>query len=260
LKQYRVYLMGLCLALFSCNLKETPPVYTLKKNIVYVILDTTGADSLHKKKQIINADTSYFEYIFKSYDLVNIKSLDSSVLVNLRYSDTNNFLKRNFYDGLRNAYFNCETALRICAAQYYLKQINPKLSLVILDASRPQHIQQMMWDSLKLHPDKKLFYLSQPEETSLHNYGCAVDATIMNLSTNTLLDMGTDFDFFGSLAEPIYETKFLKSGALSQEAYNNRILLRHVMQRAKLNPITSEWWHFSICKKEEAIAKFQLIK
>ena len=209
---------------------------------------------------IINTDTSYIEYIFKKYDLVNIKSLDSGIHVNLRYADTSNFLRRNFYDGLQNAYFNCETATRICAAQYYLKQINPNLSLLILDASRPQHVQQMMWDSLKLHPDKKTFYLASPEETSMHNYGCAVDVTIIDLTTQKPLDMGTDFDFFGNLAEPIYEIKFLKSGLLSQQAYNNRKLLRFVMQRARLNPITSEWWHFSICKKEEAVAKYALIR
>ena len=223
-----------------------------------MVTDTGAAEPV--KQTLVSADTSYVEYIFRSYELVNIKSLDSTIQVNLRYSDTNNFLKYNLYDGLRNAYFNCETALRVCAAQFYLKQINPDLSLVVLDASRPQHIQQMMWDSLKLHPDKKLFYLSRPEETSMHNYGCAVDVTILNIKTNTFLDMGTDFDFFGNLSEPIYEAQYLKNGQLSHEAYDNRILLRKVMQRAKMNPITSEWWHFSLCSKPEAIAKYKLIK
>lgn len=208
----------------------------------------------------VNRDTSYIEYIMKNYDLVNIKSLDSSIQVDLRYADTNNFLKRDFYDGLHNAYFNCETALRVCAAQYYLKQINPNLSIVILDASRPQHIQQMMWDSLNVLPDKKPFYLAPPEETSLHNYGAAIDASIIDLTTGNMLDMGTRFDHFGVLSEPIYEEKFLKMGLLTQQAYENRLLLRKVMQRAKLNPITSEWWHFSICNKEEAAKRFALIK
>lgn len=205
-------------------------------------------------------DSSYVERILRGYDLVNIKSMDSSIRVSLRYADTNNFLKYNLYDGLRNAYFNCETALKVSAAQYYLKQINPDLSILVLDASRPQHIQQVMWDSLKMHPDKKLFYLSKPEDTSMHNYGCAADVTIIDVKTNTPLDMGTDFDFFGNLSEPIYEAQFLRSGELSKEAYANRLLLRKVMQKAGMNAITSEWWHFSLCTKAEAIAKFRLIK
>lgn len=231
--------------------------HIIKKRIVYVIKDSVAEPA---KKDTIDRDTSYVEFLLKGYDLVNIRTLDSTIQVNLRYSDTNNFLKYNLYDGLRNAYLNCETALRVCAAQYYLKQINHDLSLLILDASRPHHIQQIMWDSLKLHPDKKVFYLSRPEETSMHNYGCAVDVTLINRRTQQPLDMGTDFDFFGNLSEPIYEARFLKSGELSQEAYKNRLLLRNVMQRAKMNPITSEWWHFSLCTKGEAMARFTLIK
>ena len=252
------YSLILSFVLTACNIKEHNHVHRIKKEIVYQIaeIDSTG----NTKNPGQNIDTSYVEFLFKSYELVNIKSLDSSIKVNLMYADTLNFLKYNLYDGLRNAYFNCDAALRVASAQYYLKQINPDLSLLILDASRPQHIQQMMWDSLKMHPDKKTFYLSRPEETSMHNYGCAVDLTIVNTKTNQWLDMGTDFDFFGNLSEPIYETKFLKSGELSQEAYQNRLLLRKVMQLAKMNPITSEWWHFSLCTKTEAIAKYRLIK
>ncbi|WP_317898334.1 M15 family metallopeptidase [Aurantibacillus circumpalustris] len=251
-------LLGLIFVLDSCDFDKHNHLHTLRKHIVYVIEDTIGVKQ--GTATPIDPDTSYIEYIFKSYDLVNIKSMDSSIKVNLRYSSTNNFLKYNFYDGLRNAYFNCETAIKVCAAQYYLKQINPDLGLLILDASRPRHIQQIMWDSLKMHPDKKMFYLSNPEETSLHNYGCAVDVTIINTVNDSLLEMGTDFDFFGNLSEPIYEKQFLKTGELSLQAYKNRLLLRSVMERAKLNPITSEWWHFSICKKDEAIVRFALIK
>lgn len=244
--------------LSSCNLFENKDVHVIRQNVVYVSMEQQMEDQAKSLKP--NQDTSYIEFILKNYNLINIKKLDSSIQVDLRYADTNNFLKRDFYDGLRNAYFNCETALRVCAAQYYLKQIHPNLSILVLDASRPQHIQQMMWDSLKVLPDKKPFYLAPPEETSLHNYGAAVDATIIDITTGNLLDMGTRFDHFGVLSEPIYEEKFLKMGLLTQQAYENRLLLRRVMQRAKLNPITSEWWHFSICNKAEAVKRFELIK
>jgi D-alanyl-D-alanine dipeptidase len=260
LKNYPPYILSIGLLISCNNFRKENHSYHLAKHIVYAVVDPIDSSKIKAQTVVVDKDTSYIEYVFKSYDLVDIKSLDSTIVVDLRYSDTNNFLKRNIYDGLRRAYFNCETALKICAAQHYLKQVDSTLSLVILDASRPQHIQQLMWDSLKMHPDKKPFYLAPPEETSLHNYGCAVDVTIIDTKTGSLLDMGTDFDFFGNLSEPIYELYFLKKGTLSQIAYNNRRLLRRVMLRAKLNPITSEWWHFSICKKDEAVAKFRLIK
>lgn len=209
---------------------------------------------------IPNADTSYLEFVYKNYDLVSVQSLDSSIHVWLRYSDTANFLKTNFYDGLRKAYFPCEVALNVCKAQFYLQQINPDLSLIIFDAARPLHIQQMMWDSLKMPNDRKYNYLAPPYETSLHNYGCAVDVGIMNISQNLLMDMGSDFDTFEKISQPVYEQKFIASGELSQQALQNRKLLRWVMKKAGFNSIPSEWWHFSYGDKKSAAAKFKLIQ
>ena len=247
------------LLLYSCHVNPKKQVYHLKREVVYEMQEASDTGSFRLEKPAFT-DTSYIEYIFKGYDLVDIQSLDSSILVSLRYSDTCNFLCRNFYDGLKKAYFTCDMALKLCAAQHYLHQVDSSLSLVVLDASRPLHIQQMMWDSLKMDPVAKLNYLSRPDETSLHNYGCAVDVTIANTATGELLDMGTDFDVFDKLSQPFYEIRFLRSGELTQEAYLHRMLLRRVMQRAGLSGITSEWWHFSLCKKDEAAKKYSLIQ
>jgi len=219
-----------------------------------IVKDTVAKLSVAKRH------ISYLDSVFKDYGLVDIATLDTSIKTDLRYAGTNNFLKRDFYDGLVNAYFNCETAMRLCRAQQYLKQVNNKLSLIVLDASRPQHIQQLMWDSLDMPPDVKFNYLSPPYKKSLHNYGCAADVSIIDLTNGRLLDMGSDYDFFGKISEPVYEERFLKSGELSKAAYENRLLLRKVMKLAKFNGIRSEWWHFSACSKAEAMAKFKLIK
>jgi D-alanyl-D-alanine dipeptidase len=241
--------------LCSCEFNDKKRVQTLVKHTVYVI---TSENKKEDKK--LDGDTSYLEYIFKNCNLIDICTLDSSIKVNLKYADTCNFLKRNFYDGLKKAYFPCEVAIRICNAQHYLKQINSNYSLLILDAARPLHVQQMMWDSLNMPPDKKFNYLAPPYSISLHNYGCAVDLTIIDLLTGKPLNMGTEFDHFGKLSEPVYEWQFLKSGELSQMEFENRKLLRNVMQQAKMNPINSEWWHFNYCTKELAAAKFKLIQ
>lgn len=236
------------------------------KNGVGKTSKTTLDTSLQKTKPdikslaLFSTDTSYLELVFKNYDLVNIQSLDSSLVVDLKYADTSNFLGKNIYDGLQKAYLNCETALRLCNAQYFLKQINPDYSLVVFDGARPLHIQQMMWDSLKLDTTIRRSYLAPPNQTSLHNYGCAVDLSIINLKTNKELDMGTPFDFFGKLSQPAYEWYFLRDSTLSCAAFDNRQLLRDIMKKARFRPITSEWWHFSICSKEEAAIRFKLIK
>jgi D-alanyl-D-alanine dipeptidase len=107
---------------------------------------------------------------------------------------------------------------------------------------------------------KKLNYLSHPGETSLHNYGCAVDVSIVDEKTGELLDMGSDYDTFEKISEPVHEWHYLKTGELSREAWENRRLLRRVMKLARMNAIPSEWWHFSSMSKEEAVKHFQLIK
>lgn len=259
LKLLHQYCFLLGILLVSCNSPDSSGSHTLyhKRVIVFDSSEHTRSKPSPVSKL---TDTSYLELVFKQYDLVNVQTLDSTIRVDLKYADTSNFLKMNLYDGLRHAYLNCETATRLANAQFFLKNEHPEYSLIVFDAARPLHIQQLMWDSLKMHPDLKFNYLAPPYQNSLHNYGCAIDLSIMNIATGELLDMGTPYDFFGKLAQPINEMIYLKSGLLSKEAYDNRILLRQVMQRAQLNPINSEWWHFSMCTKEEAVKKFKLIQ
>ena len=226
--------------------------YTLRKKTVLLVEDTFG-----RKKE--SPDTSYLEYLFREHGLVDISSLDSSIRIDLRYSGVNNFLGKDFYFGLRRAYFNCPMSIKVCNAQSYLKHSNPDYSLVIFDATRPHHLQQMMWDSLQMHQEIKKSYLSDPDETSLHNYGCAIDAGIMDLRSGSLLPMGSDFDYFGGVSQPRHETVFKKTGDLTDEMIQNRMLLRRVMKMAGLSPIPSEWWHFSMCKRDEAQRRFELI-
>ena len=259
LRIYQAYFLLISLVFFACNSGSENRGKTLVKRPSFFINDSIDicASALKIEQPY---DVSYLDSLFLSYDLVDAHSLDTTIKVDLKYADTSNFLKLNIYKGLQKAYFPCEVAVRVCNAQFYLKQLNPYYSLIIFDASRPMHIQQMMWDSLDMPPDIKYAYLSPPYAISLHNYGCALDVSIIDTKTNQLLDMGSNFDHFGKLSQPVYECHFLKSGELSQDAFENRKLLRNVMQKAKFYPITSEWWHFNFCNKEFAAAKYKLIK
>lgn len=257
MKLLYAYYLSLVLLLFSCI-----PEWSKKEPVEKIIRDTVY---IHDTIVVIytpppSSDTSYFEFIYKNIGLVNVQDLDPTIHVHLRYADTNNLLKQDFYDGLKNAYLNCDAAIMLANAQYYLKQMRPDLSLLVLDAARPNHIQQLMWDSLKMSDQKKEMYLSPPEETSLHNYGCAVDVTLVDLITGKELDMGGEYDYFGAISHTVLEDEFLKSGKLSAKAYANRQVLRNAMKRAGFYPIKREWWHFSICTKKEAAKKYKLIK
>jgi len=237
----------------GCTDKPAEPL-VITKTIVKVPKDSVIP--IVKSK----ADTSLFEKYLFSYGLTNVNDLDTSIKLSLKYSDTANFLHICIYDTLTKALLPCAIALRLCNVQYYLKHINPDLSLIIFDATRPLSKQKLMWDSLKMEPNYKYNYVSPPWDISLHNYGAAVDLSIIDIKKNQLLDMGTSFDYFGKLAEPIYEYQFLKNKQLSDTAYKNRLLLRDIMKKAYFYSINSEWWHFNACNKDFAALTYTLIK
>jgi zinc D-Ala-D-Ala dipeptidase len=241
----------------ACKYPVEKDTYTMRRKQVFVIRDTTGET---RKPPPLPSDTSYLEYIFSTYNLTNIAELDSTIMVDLKYASADNVLESGFYDGLRKAYFTCPMALKVAGAQYHLRRADSTLSLMILDAARPHHIQRVMWDSINLRPEKKDSYLAHPESPSLHNYGCAVDATIIDLKSGKPLDMGSDFDYFSRVSRPDCEKEFLANGMLTTEAVRNRRKLRWAMKAAGLKGIASEWWHFSLCTREEAAERFPLIK
>lgn len=216
-------------------------------------------DTLALQPNLKRRDSSVYEKEFVKNGLVNICEMDSNIRVVLMYNSDKNFLGKSFYKGLNQCYLPCEVATKLNNAQKYLKAQYPYYNIIVFDATRPAHIQKLMWDSLKMHPVEKYNYVARPDELSLHNFGAAVDVGIIN-ENHVLLDMGTPYDFFGDLAQPKLETEMYLSGRLSKEALCNRLLLRKTMLQAGFYPITSEWWHFNACNKTYAAANYILIQ
>ena len=219
--------------------------------IVFVFFSCSTEINFIPKKllrdKIVPAKWTYVEPLseiekqFISDSLIDVLLLDSSIKVNLRYASGNNFTKVNLYGKFNKCYLPKIIADKLMKAQRALKKDHPELSLLILDASRPQHIQRIMWDTLKVPYGQKINYLSHPDSISLHNYGAAVDLTLVN-ENGKELDMGTDFDFFGELAQPRFENKFLQEGKLTLEQISNRKILREVMMKGGFWPILTEWF------------------
>lgn len=239
----------LSLLIWSCTTNTNPKNIATKQE---PILQLTKA----KTKTY---DTSALERLFISKHLVNINSLDSNIRVVLHYSTSHNFLNKDLYHGLKNCYLPCEVAIKLSNAQQFLNSQYPNYHLIVFDAVRPLHIQKQMWDELDMPAKDKINYLAHPSDISLHNYGAAVDVGIIG-DNDVLLNMGTAFDFFGELSEPKREKEFVENGKLSQEALNNRLLLRTVMMKAGFTTITSEWWHFNATNKVTAAARYELIE
>lgn len=191
--------------------------------------------------------------------LVDIQIIDSTIKIDLRYSTTNNFLNTDLYDSLERCYVLPEVADKLKNAQRKLKELHPDFSLMIYDGVRPRSVQQKMWNMLDVPVKEKVKYVSNPKNGSLHNFGAAVDLTIVD-ENNIELDMGTDYDYFGELAYPRLEEKMLHEGKLTQQQLDNRLLLRKVMKESGFMSITTEWWHFNSCFRKEAWEKYPIIE
>ncbi len=205
------------------------------------------------------ADTSELERYLIHKQLVNVQELDPTIRVQLLYATDRNFLHKVIYKDLSKCYLPCQVAIKLCNANYFLNHAYPQYHIVVFDAVRPRHIQQQMWDELDMPAWKKINYLANPADLSLHNYGAAVDVGII-LENDSLLDMGTAFDSFNELSQPKYEARFLDEGSLSQDAYNNRLILRRAMLQAGFSMMHTEWWHFNATNKTTAAARYGLIE
>ncbi|MDR1122161.1 MAG: M15 family metallopeptidase [Dysgonamonadaceae bacterium] len=193
-----------------------------------------------------------------SLGLVDIQSIDTTILVELKYATTDNFTGKILYNDLKKAYLQPDVANMLAAAQTYLKKEFPHLSLLVYDAARPLSVQQEMYECVK--GTLKHRYVAPPEKTGLHNYGAAVDLTVIDIHSGTLLDMGTPFDFFGRKAGISEESALIQEGQLTQQQVNNRKLLRNVMRKAGFQTIRGEWWHFNACSLQRAKEKYELIR
>ena len=190
--------------------------------------------------------------------LVDIKRIDSTIQVDLVNSDPQkNYFRENFYNGLNTAYLRNEVALKLSKAQRRLKSKFPQYSLLILDAARPRSISKLMY--LKMKGTKFERFVANPDKGSMHNYGVAVDITIVDERGHEI-DMG--FSPFRKSTLEIYwgYAKKRLGFDLTEEQRNNRKLLADTMVSAGFFPLSFEWWHFNGMRKDEARHRFSIIE
>ncbi len=168
---------------------------------------------------------------FEKLGLIEVTELDSTIAIDLRYATPNNFMGKVLYDSLREAYLLPLIAERLVAAQKLL--LEQGYSLVVLDAARPVSVQWQMWNKVKGTPEQK--YVANPSKGGMHNFGAAVDVTIVDLKTGVEPNMGSAFDHFGE-----------EAWTLPQHETPARKILIDAMQRVGLRPLKHEWWHYEI--------------
>ena len=89
----------------------------------------------------------------------------------------------------------------------------------------------------------KRIYVAHPRRGGRHNYGVAVDLTIID-EKGKALDMGSSFDHFGDRAHLGNERALVRSGLYAPEVPQNRALLKRILGQVGLRPYNKEWWHY----------------
>ncbi len=160
--------------------------------------------------------------------LIDIRSVNDKIALDIRYATTNNFMKTKVYPVAR-------CVLRGAAAKV-LSQVQDDLEkqglgLKVYDCYRPLSVQKKMWE---VFPNSD--YVANPKYGSRHNRGAAVDLTLVDRNDKEL-EMPTGYDDFTERAHRDY-----RGG--SPESLKNRKLLEDAMKKYGFIPMRTEWWHF----------------
>lgn len=173
------------------------------------------------------------------------------IVQEIRYYSTYNFI------GDRIDGYEEPCALLTKEAARALKGVSNELfvqgyRLKVFDAYRPACAvrQFVLWGiedtDIRMKPyfypeleKQELFSKGYIAKMSSHSRGSAVDLTLLDMKTGKELDMGSHFDLFSEISHP-------DSRAVTENQYENRMILRKAMIRNGFEPIDCEWWHFAL--------------
>ena len=168
------------------------------------------------------------------------------IVQEIRYYSTYNFIGERI-DGYEEP-----CALLTKEAARALKSVSNEMivhgyRLKIFDAYRPacavKHF--VLWgiedQDIRMKPyfypdlqKQELFEQGYIAKKSSHSRGSTVDLTLLDMSTGKELDMGSPFDLFSVVS------------GITEQQYENRMMLQRAMVRNGFEPIDCEWWHFTL--------------
>lgn len=196
--------------------------------------------------------TEYIKDITKDPSgFVLLSDVIPHIVQEIRYFSTYNFV------GERVDGYEEPCALLTKEAARALKTVSNEMivqgyRLKIFDAYRPatavKHF--VLWgledQDIRMKPyfypdleKTELFSKGYVAKQSSHSRGSTVDLTLLDMRTGKEVDMGSPFDLFGELSHPDCRD-------VTDEQFENRMILQKVMVRNGFKPIDCEWWHFTL--------------
>lgn len=184
-------------------------------------------------------------------DFVILADYVPGIIQEIRYYSTYNFI------GDRIDGYEEPCALLTKEAARALKNVANEANVLgyrlkIFDAYRPVRAVKhfVFWGiedlDLRMKPyfypeleKQELFVRGYIASQSSHSRGSTVDLTLLDMNTGREVDMGSPFDMFSEISHPDYK-------GITEEQYENRMLLQNLMVKAGFLPIDCEWWHFTL--------------
>ena len=160
----------------------------------------------------------------------------------LRYAGSNNFAGRVLYGGMDCEWLRSEAAAGVEAAAAWLAKQRPGWRILILDALRPQRVQEAIWREVA--GSDMQHYFAEPARGSIHSFGMALDVTLLD-ADGIEADMGSGFDEMSLASHPALHEQHLASGLLTPAQVAHRDWLARAMQHGGFEGIATEWWHFN---------------
>ena len=173
------------------------------------------------------------------------------IIQEIRYYSTYNFIGERI-DGYEEpcALLTIEAAraLKAVSSELFVQGLRLKVFDAYRPASAVKHF--VLWgiedQDIRMKPyfypdleKQQLFADGYIAKQSSHSRGSAVDLTLLDMKTGKELDMGSPFDLFSEISHPDYR-------GITDEQYENRMILQHAMVRNGFVPINCEWWHFML--------------
>lgn len=167
--------------------------------------------------------------------LVDVRSLDSTIVVDMRYGTANNFTGAPLPGYLANrALLRREAAAALARVQRLALAQGYRLK--VYDAYRPVRATDAMMDWTRRTGREDLVRDGYIASRSRHNLGLAIDLTLVDASTLEEFPMGTPYDTFSSAAHT--------ANASGLIAGNRQVLVR-LMEKEGFANYDKEWWHFA---------------
>ncbi len=162
--------------------------------------------------------------------LVDIRSVDPGIRIELRYTTPHNVVGRPIYPADARPLLREGVARRLAVAEAWLRARG--YGLKVWDAYRPMEAQMALW---QVERDRR--FVSDPDNGhALHAWGVAVDCTLVDANGKEV-PMPSDLDAFGGMA------------ALHYSGHDATVradldLLMHGMGAAGFLGMRTEWWHY----------------